>query len=236
VASASDERAEPYVDALARAGVPHDSIQVVVPGSLVDPASAAHDAAGLVLSGGVDVEPTRYGEVTLPEAGVETNPERDAFEWQLLTGARSGHTATFAVCRGMQVVNVFCGGSLWQDLPSQRPSAIEHSVNEPVDHLEHKVRVNDIEHPLAALLRGGDCVVNSRHHQAVKDLAPGLLPIAQSDDGLIEALAAPATDPWWVAAVQWHPENLTALRLQLDLWKHFVAAVQLAAVRPQVAR
>lgn len=222
VATGTDEYAAPYVEALRAAGVPAESIQVVTPG---EPVAELYFAQGLVLCGGVDVVPARYGEETLPSAGVETFPERDDLEWSLLEAARAARIPVWAVCRGLQVVNVYLGGSLWQDLPTQRPGAVDHSVSDTPDTIAHTVRVTAPDAPLGELLTREVPRVNSRHHQAIKRLADGLVPVAESPDGLIEA-AVLADPDWWVHGVQWHPENLIALAQQRALWADFVRATE----------
>ncbi len=214
-------------------------------------------AAGLVLGGGADVEPGRYGEEPLPAAGLELWPGRDALEWELLAAARERRLPVWGVCRGFQVLNVFLGGTLWQDLPAQWPGpvAVDHDMGEPPDLLAHTIDVLAAGAPLGErLAAAGRPRVNSRHHQGVKRLAPGLLPVAAAPDGLIEAAvltgdgaaaAAPAgpaaaggggreaggraagrreAGGWWVRGVAWHPENLIALPEQLALWRDFAAA------------
>lgn len=222
VATASDERAAPYGEALKAAGAPAERIRYVTP-SAVTPEQArelASRAAGLVLCGGVDVAPELYGETVLNDT-VEVFPERDAMEWALLEGAREARVPVWGVCRGIQVLNVFLGGSLWQDLPSQRPGDVPHSIVEPKDHLAHTVKVLEPGLPLGEVLARETAHVNSRHHQAIKRLADGLVPVAESPDGLIEAVVLDRPD-WWVRAVQWHPENLVALPQQRALWQDFV--------------
>jgi putative glutamine amidotransferase len=134
VSATTKEKAAPYVAALVAAGVPGESIRVVASAAMFATGAAgttgaaaataagelAAGAAGLVLCGGADVDPRRYGEETLPGAGVEPLPERDALEWELLAAARDRRLPVWAVCRGFQVLNVFFGGSLWQDLRLQR--------------------------------------------------------------------------------------------------------------------
>jgi putative glutamine amidotransferase len=221
VSTASDERAAPYLEALQAVGVPGDRIRIVTPSSEM-PAGAT----GLVLCGGIDVEPERYGEVTLPHAGVETSPERDAMEWNLLDAAREANVPVWGVCRGLQVLNVYLGGSLWQDLPTQWPSQIDHSVSDTPDVLAHTVQVIEPGAPLGERLTHDVPLVNSRHHQAVKRLGDGLVPVALSPDGLVEAafLDGGGHGGWWVRGVQWHPENLIALAQQRALWVDFVRA------------
>jgi putative glutamine amidotransferase len=223
VSTSTDERASPYVEALRAVGVPEESIQIVTPFSQIQPRELAAQASGLVLCGGIDVVPERYGEETLPHARVEVAPERDELEWALLDGARESRTPVWGVCRGIQVLNVYLGGSLWQDLPTQLPSQVDHSQSETPDVLAHTVRVAEPHRPLGERLTRDVPLVNSRHHQAVKQLAEGLVPVAFSPDGLVEAAVLDRED-WWVRGVQWHPENLIALAQQRILWMDFVHA------------
>jgi putative glutamine amidotransferase len=248
VSATTEQKAAPYVAALTAAGVPGESIRVIIPAgtAAAKTGDLAAGAAGLVLCGGADVDPRRYGEETLPGAGVEPLPERDALEWELLAAARERRLPVWAICRGFQVLNVFFGGSLWQDLPLQRPTAVVHDPDEtPHDQPIHALRVLAPETPLGARLAAAGPAprVNSRHHQGVKRLGDGLLAVAAAEDGLIEAAvltggpAEPAAagtpgtatadgDAWWVRGVEWHPENLLALPEQLALWHDFAAALR----------
>jgi putative glutamine amidotransferase len=236
VATSIDEKAAAYVEALKAVGVTAEEIQVVTPAGLAeagvtDPGrELVPGAAGLVLCGGLDVDPARYGEEVLPDGDVEIDPLRDAMEWDLLAAARAARLPVWAVCRGHQLLNVFLGGSLWQDLPSQRPSGIEHSITEPPDSIAHGLRVLDAGTALGEVLSRETPRVNSRHHQAVKRLAPGLVSVAESPDGLIEAmeLAGDEGARWWVRAVQWHPENLVAMAQQRALWEDFLHVAERA--------
>lgn len=225
VATASDEYAAPYGEALRAVGVPEDGFRYVTPD--VDPEEAralATQASGLVLCGGVDVAPERYGEERFNDT-VEVLYERDAMEWALVEGAREAKVPVWGVCRGIQLLNVFLGGSLWQDIPTQKPSDVPHSITMPKNHLAHTVQVVRPDLPLGETLSRETPHVNSRHHQAIKRLADGLVPVAESPDGLIEAVVLNRPD-WWVRAVQWHPENLVALDLQRALWEDFIRATR----------
>jgi putative glutamine amidotransferase len=224
VATASDEKAVPYGDALKTVGV--EDFRYVTPSSITpeEARTLASQASGLVLCGGVDVAPELYGETAVNDT-VEVYPERDALEWALLEGARAAKTPVWGVCRGLQVLNVFLGGSLWQDLPSQLPSDIPHSRDNPKDLLVHTVTVREPERPLGELLAQETAWVNSRHHQAVKRLADGLVSVAEAPDGLVEAFVLDRPD-WWVHAVQWHPENLIAHAQHRALWEDFARAVR----------
>lgn len=225
VSTSTDEYAAAYVAALQAVGVPEERIRVVGPS---DPSprglrELAASARGLVLCGGIDVAPERYGEEVLPHGHVEVSPERDEMEWNLLDAAREARVPVWGICRGFQMLNVYLGGSLWQDLPTQWPSQIHHSVCDTPDVLAHTVQVIEPGAPLGERLTRDVPLVNSRHHQAVKRLAEGLVPVALSPDGLVEA-AFLQGEGWWLRGVQWHPENLIALTQQRALWVDFVRA------------
>jgi putative glutamine amidotransferase len=223
VSTDTDERVGPYLEALAAAGVPEEAIQVVSPSLEAPLRDLATQAVALVLCGGLDVHPARFGEAILPDAGVELNVERDELEWSLLDLARERRLPVWGVCRGIQVLNVYLGGTLWQDLPTQVPSPIDHSQTEPKDLLAHPVEVIAPDAPIAERLTRDVPLVNSRHHQAIHRLADGFVPVALAPDGLVEA-AVLDRGGWWVRGVQWHPENLIALAEQRSLWIDFVRA------------
>jgi putative glutamine amidotransferase len=165
---------------------------------------------GLMLTGGGDVAPSRYGEAA--HATFEAaEPGRDEFESALITAARSRNLPIFAICRGVQILNVACGGTLVQDIPSQITGALLHSLTVPQHEpyaLAHEVWV-DKDSLLAKLMRerlvDEALEVNSRHHQAVKRLADGFQVTATAPDGVIEAIEDPAAR--FCLGVQWHPEN-----------------------------
>ena len=182
---------------------------------VIDPPMTVHEAldgaSGLLLTGGEDVDPARYGEERHPTV-VHVTPSRDAFEIALIKEARKRNLPMFAICRGIQVLNVACGGSLVQDIPSQLAGAIEHNLAAPPHQsleLCHEVWIEK-DSLMARLMRerlsGSDtCEVNSRHHQSIKDLAEGFRVVATAPDGVIEAVEDPAAR--FCVAVQWHPEN-----------------------------
>lgn len=215
-----------YVAALELAGVPDDAIRVVQPEKGLDYREIGAEAAGLVLAGGEDVEPERYGEEEIPEAQVAVLPERDEMELALLAGAREARVPVWGVCRGIQVLNVFLGGTLWQDLALQLPTQVLHQLSNPNDALIHAVRVDDPTVTLGMLLAHETALVNSRHHQGIKDLGEGLVPVGHAPDGVVEAVYL-QSDGWWVRAVQWHPENLIAMAQQRALWTAFVRKIEL---------
>jgi putative glutamine amidotransferase len=175
----------------------------------LEPANAAEHLAGLdgvLFTGGADIDPGRYGESPRPELG-PLEPDRDAFELALfpLAWAMPG-LPILGVCRGMQLMNVALGGTLYQDLPTQRPTDTSHAERARKNEHVHAVRLAP-DSRLGAIL-GNPAGVNSLHHQAVKDLAPGLRAVAWSPDGVIEGVEAPG-DAFRVAA-QWHPEILAS--------------------------
>ena len=226
VSTSSEEKAQAYVEALKAVGFPAEDIRIVEPDERDAVPELARDAAGLVLCGGIDVAPERYNEETLPNADVEVSLERDDLEWRLMDEARKAELPVWAICRGVQLLNVYLGGSLWQDLPSQRPSDIPHSIMEPKDAIAHPVEVLRPDTPTGEVLTRQPAYVNSRHHQAIKDLGDGLVPVARSADGLIEAVELDGQNDWWVRGVQWHPENLIADPQQRALWEEFARAVE----------
>ena len=160
---------------------------------------------GLLLSGGPDIDPVLYGEEKLPCCG-EILSVRDAMELSLFRKALMAGLPVLGICRGLQVMNVALGGTLYQDIATQLPGAIKHPRHDTPRDKVHEVTVTEHSglHRITGLTQFG---VNSRHHQGVKRLANGLAATAYSEDGLIEAFEYPAEK--FVMAVQWHPESLS---------------------------
>jgi putative glutamine amidotransferase len=187
-----------YVRSLINAGL----TPLLVPPLIdVDKAGdALAGAAGLVLTGGEDIHPASYGEA--PHAKLEeTDQSRDAVELALYRAARERQLPVLAICRGIQLVNVAMGGTLYQDLPSEHPSTVDH-----VDPKgRHALRVESGSSLAQAV--GSPSSVNSRHHQAVKRLGDGLRAVAWAEDGVIEGAELANGDRSWLLAVQWHPED-----------------------------
>ena len=156
---------------------------------------------GILLTGGQDVSPALYGEA--PTFAGEICEMRDAMEAQLLKKAMVLDKPMLGICRGIQFLNVALGGSLYQDIPRQHPSSVEHHQSPPYDQPSHEVALVQGS-PLQSLLGQEKLLVNSYHHQAIKGLADDLEVMARSEDGLVEAVRKP--DQRFLWAVQWHPE------------------------------
>ncbi len=157
---------------------------------------------GFLLTGGHDVSPELYGEAILPVCGAISRL-RDSMDKYILENAVEEDKAVLGICRGIQIMNAVYGGTLYQDLPSQQPSGIEHHMEPPYDRHVHAVSIRE-DSPLYRILQTGELYVNSYHHQAVKALSPSFQPMAAAPDGIIEGIYMP--DKNFVWGVQWHPE------------------------------
>ena len=164
---------------------------------------------GLLLSGGGDVLPLRYGEEPLAGLGA-VNSARDESEIGLVLAAKERGIPILGICRGHQLINVALGGSLYQDLQRQLPGALDHSPPEgqAMDELRHTIELCGSESRLAMALGSGKLAVNSFHHQGVKRLAPGLVETAKAQDGLNEAYEGEGKA--FLMGLQFHPEALSA--------------------------
>jgi len=228
---ASQAETNDYLRSLVGAGFSRDEIVVLGPEAAGSLRADAFD--GVVLGGGCDVEPERYGETARVGAGVSVDPERDELDFSLYARARREGTPVLAICRGLQVVQVAHGGRLVQDLPTERPSPLVHDTPKGAPtRREHEVSIARGTR-LAELAKESTLPVNSRHHQAVDAPAAGLVPSAISSDGLVEAFEAPGEDRWLIG-VQWHPENLAAAGDEPSrrLFADFARAVRARAARP----
>lgn len=196
-----------YVRALLAAGGVPLILSPLMGASLAG--SALDGCDGLLLTGGEDIDPSWYGADPSPLLSPPSQ-ERDLFELALFAVARQRGLPILGICRGIQLINVALGGTLFQDLPSERPGSVDHSPSGSRNTRSHRVRIEPGSRAAAAL-EATTITVNSLHHQAIKDLAPGLVASGWTDDGLIEA-AETGADASWILAVQWHPEEMHADR------------------------
>ena len=188
-----------------------------------DPAAALDRLDGLVLSGGADVDPARYGDD--PHPTTEVDAARDNFEIPLSQGALTRDLPLLAICRGVQVLNVAAGGSLVQDIPSEVESSVNHAIDRPKQAIAHAVQVTPGSRLAAALGTAPNlttCAVNSRHHQSVADVAPAFVVSAVSPDGVVEAIERPSAT--FCVGVQWHPENFWRTGEFAPLFESFIQA------------
>jgi len=212
-----------YYEAVASAG----GAPVLIPLLDDDDAlRATYDACdGILIPGGVDMDPATYGEAPHEKLG-RIDPARDRVELQLTKWAMEDRKPLLGLCRGLQVINVASGGTLFQDIESQLPGSIKHDFFPTYgferDHLSHDVAVAPTSR-LRSLVDLDQLPVNSMHHQGVKQLGPGLVACAQAADGLIEAVES--GNGHWMVGVQWHPEVFDADDPHTrDLFRGFVRA------------
>jgi putative glutamine amidotransferase len=159
-------------------------------------------ADGLLLTGGEDVDPARYGQERLPQCG-PVNLERDRMEIEVLAQARRRGMPVLAICRGMQLLNVAMGGTLYQDLPTQLEGDLLHEQMAAIDRRWHHATV-ERGSSLERIFGARELFINSFHHQAVHRLAPGLRATVHAEDGVIEGVEG---EEGWIVGVQWHPER-----------------------------
>ncbi|KUK31456.1 MAG: Glutamine amidotransferase class-I domain protein [Thermoanaerobacterales bacterium 50_218] len=211
---------EAYLDAVQRAG----GVPVLLPPvQKQDSLQVYRDlVAGLLLSGGGDLHPSFFGEDPCWKLG-EVSLVRDKFEIALVKLVLDAGKPVLGICRGIQVLNVALGGTLYQDLSSQAPASLQHIQRGARKEPAHEVEIK--KGSLLASVLGAERIwVNSFHHQAVKDVAPSLEAVAWSADGVVEAVELPGHD--FVVGVQWHPEDLLEEEHAVALFRAFVAAAE----------
>jgi putative glutamine amidotransferase len=195
----------------------------------LDEAMAGID--GVLLTGGEDIEPSLYNEDRHP-ATKDAEPGRDDLELAIARRAIDADLPIFAICRGLQVMNVAAGGTLVQDIPSEVGQLVSHDQREPRDLEAHTVRIKPGSRLAEALASEiddhGETRVNSRHHQAVGTLAPGMDVTAVAPDGITEAIER--ADRRFCVAVQWHPENFHRSGRFSGLFEAFVKSARGASL------
>jgi len=211
-----------YVRSVIAAG----GLPLIIPPDL-EPACAVElfgDCDALLLTGGEDVDPARFGATPHHKLG-KTSVARDANELALIADARARDLPILGICRGIQILNVACGGSLVQDLPSERPGAVDHDPQAARDHRSHSITIEG-NCRLAEILGQSSLDANSFHHQAIDRLGDGLVAVAHAADGVVEGIES-SNSKEWLIAVQWHPEELALQPNAADL-KLFAALITAA--------
>ena len=196
-------------DTYVRAVIAAGGTPVIIPPLIQDVEDALRGLDGLVLSGGGDIEPSLFND---PEQhpktyGIDAN--RDRFEIAAWDFAAQHDLPVLCICRGIQVMNVAAGGTLWQDIEDQVPGSIPHRQSEigrKQDETCHTVTLEPGDNPFRNILGSDSVETNSYHHQAIRDVAPGLMLGASTSDGVVEAIWNPQMR--FGLGVQWHPEML----------------------------
>lgn len=176
---------------------------------------------GLLLTGGNDIEPAKYGEEKWNDT-VKPTPVRDKGEFKICDLAVARKLPMLGICRGIQLMNVYFGGTLYQDIPTQLETEVKHHMEPPYHRSSHSC-ILDQGSPLHTLV-GEDVIgVNSHHHQSVKALAPGFVTMGHCEDGVIEAICNPEEKFLW--GVQWHPEKIWDIEpSSAKIFEAFIAA------------
>jgi putative glutamine amidotransferase len=199
-------KSSPYFQALLAAGATEGELELV---SAADAKRLrGKDFDGILFTGGEDVDPALYGEVKQHE-NVHDFRARDEFEFALLDRAIQRRAPVLGICRGVQMINVKFGGSLYQDMKEDAEPQLEHrqtDAGKSRQEATHSVLVTDENSKLGGIVQGA-CRVNSLHHQAVKRVGRGLKVTARSEDGFVEAVESAEEYPF-LMAVQWHPEEM----------------------------
>jgi putative glutamine amidotransferase len=211
-----------YTQAVARAGAAPVLIPLGLPGDILGDILARLD--GILFTGGGDVETRRYGGEDHPRVG-DVDTDRDRVEILLVEEVTRRGVPFMGICRGIQVINVALGGTLYSDITDQHPGALKHDYfpDWPRDYPAHVVEIA-ADSRLASILGAQRLEVNSLHHQAVRQPAPSLRVLAHAPDGIIEAFELP--DHPFGLAVQWHPEWLQEHEAMRTLFRTFVEAAK----------
>ncbi len=213
----------PYFRALVEAGAKPEELELVNAREAQSIEAGIRSGVydGVLFTGGEDVDPTLYQE-SVKYDNVRVNRERDDFEMALLDQAMNRRLPILGICRGVQMINVKFGGTLYQDLAGDRGPEFVHRQQGSRSETTHEVTLTDPDSRLGEAV-SGSCRVNSLHHQAIKRLGRGLKVTAHSEDGLVEAVEAAGSYPF-LLAVQWHPEEIVDRPEQREILTRFLKA------------
>lgn len=210
--------AEAYLNAVQDAG----GLPVMIPLGLSEDTLNAllPRLDGILFTGGGDIDPAHYNQLD-DICSHDIDPDRDRVEFWLLKHALSQNKPLMGICRGFQLMNVGLGGSLYSDVQSQMPGALKHDYypNWSRDYPAHSIQIEPNTR-LAEILGTLETEVNSLHHQSVRELGAGIVPLAYAPDGTVEALQI-TNNPFGIA-VQWHPEWLQAHEPMRNLFRAFI--------------
>ncbi|VBB06629.1 peptidase c26 [Lucifera butyrica] len=208
-----------YIRAVTRAG----GIPIIIP-AVNDADTLDKQVAmcqGILLSGGGDIHPSFYGEEPVGPLGF-VSLERDEYEIKVVQAAKAAGKPLLGICRGVQLLNVAFGGTLYQDISWVKGNRLEHNQNCPGNAAWHTVTIAAGSR-LHAMMGVERIMTNSSHHQIIKGVAPGFLINARTKDGVIEGIEK--DDSLWIVGVQWHPERLVEQSPAMqNIFDHFVAA------------
>lgn len=210
---------QPYVEAISQAG----GIPILIPNNLTqdDQDRLLSKVDGILFTGGYDIDPACYGHPYHPLAG-KVDHDRDQLEIHLVKSMAQTGKPFFGICRGLQVINVALGGSLYEHLPDQLPGNMHlENHDKPRNFLAHSVKIVP-DSVLSHILSSGELGVNSLHHQGVNQVSPDLQVTAAAPDGLVEGCELPGHP--FAVAVQWHPEELREHAGMRRLFRAFVQA------------
>jgi len=207
-----------YVQAIEKNG----GTPIILPQTMeIDTVKLLELVDGIILTGGVDIDPYVYGEPPIPQQG-RIDPVRDHFEISIAKQAISMNKPTLAICRGCQILNVAAGGSLYQDINTQIKGSLKHSGQAPTYYPTHPVKLAE-KSKLAEVYGSKTTKVNSFHHQGVKALGKELEATAWADDNTIEGIEHKKAD--YIIGVQWHPERMLDSD-QNKIFKHFIDKIK----------
>lgn len=207
-----------YMDCIVEAGGVPVMLPVTDDREAIDALAAKLD--GFVFSGGPDMDPEMYNMRKHEKCGF-ISVRRDANEKAMFERFIKTGKPIMGICRGHQFINVMCGGSLYQDIPSETGSEIKHYMDPPYNRPAHKVSIYP-NSPLYKIVKEGEIEVNSCHHQAVCELAPCLEPMALSEDGFIESFYMP--EALYLHGYQWHPEKDQHNEYSKKIFRGFIKA------------